>query len=42
MNLYPIMCTLKTLTDLCLMKQNIKAKNTFVEIVYNVLVVKRF
>ena len=42
MNLYLIMCTLKILTDLCLIKQNINAKNTFLEIVYNVLVVKRF
>ena len=35
------MCTLKTLIDLSLIKQNIKAENTFAEIVYNVLVVKK-
>ena len=33
MNLCLIMRTLKILTDLCLIKQNKKAKNTLVEIV---------
>ena len=42
MGLCLIMCTLKILTDLCLIKQNIKAKNTFVKIVYSVLVVKMY
>ena len=42
MGLCLIMRTLKTLTDLCLIKQNIKAKNTFVKIVYSVLVVKMY
>ena len=35
-----IMCTSKILTDLCFTKQKIKTKNGFVEVVYNVLVVK--
>ena len=35
-----IMCTLKILTDLYFTKQKIKTKNGFVEVVYNVLVVK--
>ena len=35
-----IMCTLKTLTDLCFTKQKIKTKNTFAEAVCNALVVK--
>ena len=32
------MCTSKILTDLCFAKQKTKTKNTFVEIVYSVLV----
>ena len=32
----------KTLTYLCALKQGVKIKNTFVDIVYNVLVAKRF
>ena len=36
------MCTSKILTDLCLIKQKIKTKNGFVEVVYSVLVVKVF
>ena len=35
-----IMSTSKTLTDLCFTKQRIKTKNTFVRVVYIVLVVK--
>ena len=35
-----IMCTSKTLTDLCFTKQKIKAKNGFLKVVYNVLVDK--
>ena len=35
-----IMCTSKILTDFCFIKQKIKTKNGFVEVVYNVLVVK--
>ena len=35
-----IMCTLKTLTDLCFPKQKIKIKNTFARVVYSVLVEK--
>ena len=31
----------KTLTDLCAIRQKIKTKNTFIDIVYNVLVVKK-
>ena len=34
------MSTSKTLTDLCFTKQRIKTKNTFVRVVYIVLVVK--
>ena len=37
-----IMSTLKTLTHLCFIKQIIKTKNGFVEVVYNTLVVKMF
>ena len=33
---------IKNLTDLCAIKQSVKIKNTFVDIVYNVLVAKRF
>ena len=36
------MSTSKILTDLCAIKQSIKMKNTFVDISYNVLVVKEF
>ena len=32
----------KILTDLCLIRQNIKLKNTFADIICNVLVVKGF
>ena len=35
-----IMCTSMTLTDLCFTKQRIKAKSTFVTVVYSALVVK--
>ena len=35
-----IMCTSKTLTDLCFTIQKIKIKNTFVRVAYNALVVK--
>ena len=31
----------KILTDLCAIRQNVKLKNTFVDIAYNVLVVKK-
>ena len=34
------MCISKILTDLCFTKQRIKTKNTFVKVVYSVLVVK--
>ena len=37
-----IMCILKILTDLCLVKQRIKTKSTFVNAVCSVLVVKKF
>ena len=36
------MCTLKIVTDSCLIKQNTKVKNNFVNVIYNVLVVSRF
>ena len=35
-----IICTLKTLTDLCFTKQRIKTKNGFVEAIYSVVVIK--
>ena len=37
-----IMCILKALTDLCVIKLKIKVKNIFVSVVYSVLVVKKF
>ena len=42
MSLSLIMFILRIVTDLCLIKQKIKVKNIFVEIVYSVLLVKRF
>ena len=36
-----IACTSKVLTDLCFTKQRIKTKNTFVKVVYSVLVAKK-
>ena len=35
-----IMCISMTLADLCFTKQRLKTKNTFVKVVYSVLVVK--
>ena len=35
-----IMCTSKILTDLYLVKQKIKTKNTFAKVAYSVLVIK--
>ena len=37
-----IMCISKILTDLCIIKQKITVKNIFANVVYNVLVVKKF
>ena len=37
-----IMCILKILTDLCIIRQNVRLKSTFADIVYNVLLVKEF
>ena len=37
-----IMCILKILTGLCLVKQKIKTKSTFANVVCSVLVVKSF
>ena len=37
-----IMCISKSLTDLCAIKQKIKIKNIFVNVVYNILIVKKF
>ena len=44
MDLCLIMCILKTLTDICLIKLKTKNKNKkyFCEIVYSVLVVKMY
>ena len=38
----PNTCTSKVLTDLCFTKQRIKTKNTFVKVVYSVLVAKKY
>ena len=35
-----LMCTSKTLTDLCFTKQKIKIRSTFAKVAYSVLVVK--
>ena len=37
-----IMCISKKFTDLCFTKQRINAKNTFVKVVYSVLLVKMY
>ena len=37
-----IMSTSKILIDFCDIKQKVKIKNTFADIVYNVLVIKKF
>ena len=37
-----IMCILRILTDLCEIKQKVKTKKFFSDVVYNVLVVKKF
>ena len=37
-----LMITSKVLTDLCAIKQSVKIKKNFVDIVYNFLVVKKF
>ena len=37
-----IMCISKILTDVCVIKQKIKIKNIFANVVYSVLVVKKF
>ena len=42
MKISHIMSISKTLTYLFAIKQSVKIKNTFVDIVYNVLVAKRF
>ena len=42
MVLNQIMCILIILTDLCVMRQKIKTKKFFSDIVYNALVVKEF
>ena len=42
MKISHIMSTSKTLTDLCAIKQSVKIKNTFVDIVDNILVVIEF
>ena len=40
MKISSIMSILKVLTNLCVIRQKIKIKNTFADVVYNVLVVK--
>ena len=37
-----IMCILRILTDLCVIRQNVGLKNTFAYIVYDVLVVRKY
>ena len=37
-----IMCISKILTDSCLIKQKVKIKNVFENVVYSVLAVKKF
>ena len=37
-----IVCISKSLTDLCFTEQRIKTKNTFIRVVYSVLVVKMY
>ena len=41
MDLLLIMCILKILTDSCAIRQKIMIKNTFANVVYNILVVKK-
>ena len=41
MRISHIICILKILTDLCVIRQKIIIKNTFANVVYNVIVVKR-
>ena len=42
MKINHIMSILKTLTDLCAIRQSVKIKTTFADPIYNVLVVKEF
>ena len=42
MKIYRTMCISKILIDLCAIKQKIKIKNIFANVVYNVLKVKIF
>ena len=42
MNINHTMSMSKTLTDLCSRRQNKRIKNTFADIVYNVLVLKEY
>ena len=37
-----IMCISKILTNLCVIRQGVRIKNIFENVVYNVLVVKKF
>ena len=37
-----IMCISKILTDLCVIRQGVKTKNIFANVVYSVLVVDKF
>ena len=41
MKINQTMCISKILTDSCVIKQNVKIKNTFVNVVYNVLAAKK-
>ena len=36
------MCISKNLTDLCVMREDTRLKNTFASIIYHVLAVKKF
>ena len=42
MKIYLTVCILKNLIDLCTIKQKIKIKNIFANVVYSVLVVEEY
>ena len=42
MKMNHIICTSKVLTDLCLVKQKVKTKNTFAKAAYSVLRIKMY
>ena len=42
MKISDIMCILRILIDLCVIRQNVGLKNTFAYIAYDVLVVRKY